>query len=152
MLNKVILIGRLTADVELSQTPTGINYCRFTIAINRPFRKDAEKQADFIGVTAWRATAEFISKYFSKGSAIIVEGSLRNNDYTDKDGIKHYSMEVQASNVSFGGSSGKKSNTNNVIGQAEQNSNAIAQTVNEPIQIGNLNEFEEILSDGEVPF
>jgi single-strand DNA-binding protein len=152
MLNKVILIGRLTADVELSQTPTGINYCRFTIAINRPFRKDAEKQADFIGVTAWRATAEFISKYFSKGSAIIVEGSLRNNDYTDKDGIKHYSMEVLASNVSFGGSSGKKSNTNNVIGQAEQNSNAIAQTVNEPIQIGNLNEFEEILSDGEVPF
>ena len=152
MLNKVILIGRLTADVELSQTPTGINYCRFTIAINRPFRKDAEKQADFIGVTAWRATAEFISKYFSKGSAIIVEGSLRNNDYTDKDGIKHYSMEVLASNVSFGGSSGKKSNTNNVIVQAEQNSNAIAQTVNEPIQIGNLNEFEEILSDGEVPF
>jgi len=152
MLNKVILIGRLTADVELSQTPTGINYCRFTIAINRPFQKDKEEQADFIRVTAWRATAEFISKYFSKGSAIIVEGSLRNNDYTDKDGIKHYSMNVLASNVSFGGSNGKKSNTNNVIGQAEQNSNDIVQTVNEPIQIGNLNEFEEILSDGEVPF
>ncbi len=152
MLNKVILVGRMVRDPELNTTNSGIAVCRFTVAIDRPFRKDAEKQADFIGVTAWRTTAEFISKYFAKGSAIIVEGSLRNNDYTDKDGIKHYSMNVLASNVSFGGSNGKKSNANNVIGQAEQNSNDIVQTVNEPIQIGNLNEFEEILSDGEIPF
>ena len=149
MLNKVILIGRLTADVELSTTTTGINYCRFTVAINRPYVKDKEQQSDFIRITAWRGTAEFISKYFTKGSAIIVDGSLRNNDYTDKDGVKHYTMDVQANNVSFGGSSGK---ANKSTGQAEQNSNAIAQTVNEPIQVGNLDGFEEILSDGEVPF
>ena len=149
MLNKIILVGRLVRDPELNTTNSGIAVCKFTVAVNRPYQKDKEKQADFINVTAWRGTAEFVSKYFSKGSVIIVEGKLQNNDYTDKEGIKHYSMQVMADGVNFGGS--KSENTS----QAESNSNAIAQTVEgagTPIQIGDLNDFEEILSDGEIPF
>lgn len=150
MLNKVILMGRLVRDPELNQTTNGIAVCRFTVAVNRPYQKDKEQQADFINVTAWRGTAEFVSKYFNKGSMIIVEGKLQNNDYTDKEGVKHYSMQVVADNVNFGG--GKSDNTS----QAETNSNAIAQTVegtsDSPIGVGDLSEFEEILSDGDAPF
>ena len=138
MLNKVILMGRLVRDPELNQTTNGISVCRFTVAVNRPYQKDKEQQTDFINVTAWRGTAEFVSKYFSKGSMIIVEGKLQNNDYTDKDGVKHYSMVVQADNVNFGGS--------------KSDSNTSAETTGAPIQIGDLSEFEEILSDGDVPF
>ena len=146
MLNKVILMGRLVRDPELNQTTNGIAVCRFTVAVNRPYQKDKEQQADFINVTAWRGTAEFVSKYFNKGSIIIVEGKLQNNDYTDKDGVKHYSMVVQADNVNFGG--GKSENTS----QIDSNSNATVETTGVPLQIGDLNEFEEILSDGDVPF
>lgn len=152
MLNKVILMGRLVRDPELNQTTNGIAVCRFTVAVNRPYQKDKEQQADFINVTAWRGTAEFVSKYFSKGSIIIVEGKLQNNDYADKEGVKHYSMQVMADNVNFGGS---KSDSNSAS-QVESNSNAIAQTVegasDNPIGVGDLSEFEEILSDGEIPF
>lgn len=147
MLNKVILMGRLVADPELNQTANGIAVCRFTVAVNRPYQKDKERQADFINVTAWRGTAEFVSKYFSKGSVIIVEGKLQNNDYTDKDGVKHYSMVVQADNVNFGG--GKSDNN---ASQVDSNSNATVETTGVPIQIGDLSEFEEILSDGDAPF
>lgn len=141
-------MGRLVRDPELNQTTNGISVCRFTVAVNRPYQKDKEQQADFINVTAWRGTAEFVSKYFSKGSMIIVEGKLQNNDYTDKDGVKHYSMVVQADNVNFGG--GKSEDTS----QAETNSNAITQTVEGTSLPPNLNldDFEEILSDGETPF
>ena len=146
MLNKIILMGRLVRDPELSTTTSGISVCKFTVAVNRPYQKDKERQADFINVTAWRGTAEFVSKYFSKGSVIIVEGKLQNNDYTDKDGVKHYSMQVMADGVNFGGS--KSDNTS----QAETNSNAIVQTVEGASLPPNLDEFEEILSDGEIPF
>lgn len=141
-------MGRLVRDPELNTTNSGIAVCRFTVAVNRPYQKDKEQQADFINVTAWRGTAEFVSKYFSKGSVIIVEGKLQNNDYTDKEGVKHYSMQVVADNVNFGG--GKSENTS----QAETNSNAIAQTVEGTSLPPNLNldDFEEILSDGDVPF
>ena len=149
MLNKIILMGRLARDPELKSTNSNIAVCKFTVAVNRPYQKDKEKQADFINVTAWRGTAEFVSKYFNKGSIIIVEGKLQNNDYTDKDGVKHYSMQVMADNVNFGG--GKSDNGG--ASQAEANSNAIAQTVEGAnIVIGDLGDFEEILSDGEVPF
>ena len=142
-------MGRLVRDPELNQTTNGIAVCKFTVAVNRPYQKDKERQADFINVTAWRGTAEFVSKYFSKGSVIIVEGKLQNNDYTDKDGVKHYSMQVMADNVNFGGSKSEMS-------QAETNSNGIIQTVegtsDSPIGVGNLEDFEEILADGEIPF
>ncbi len=158
MLNKIILMGRLVADPELKQTTNNIAVCRFRVAVDRPYVKDRERQADFISVTCWRHTAEFVSRYFSKGKMIIVEGSLRNNDYTDKDGVKHYAMEVQADNVSFGEAKGGgsginvKENFEPPKQQQPTQSTQRAETVSEPIQIGDLNDFEEILSDGEIPF
>lgn len=101
-MNKVILMGRLTADPEFRQTTGGTPCCRFRIAIDRPKAKDAQQaETDFINVVAWRARAEFVSRYFNKGSRILVEGAMRNNDYTDNNGTKHYGIEVLAENVEF---------------------------------------------------
>lgn len=94
-------MGKLTANPECKQTQNGTAVCRFTVAVNRPYQKDKEQEADFISCQAWRSTADFVSRYFSKGKPIIVEGSLRNNNYTDQNGVKHYSMEVLVSNVEF---------------------------------------------------
>jgi single-strand DNA-binding protein len=107
MFNKIILIERLTADPEFRQTQTGIAMCNFNIAIDRPTYgnnqgNNQEKVADFFRVTTWRYAAEFAAKYFKKGSLIIVEGKAQNNNYTDQQGVKHYSMQVIADNVSFG--------------------------------------------------
>ena len=104
MINTVILMGRLTADPDSGQTQSGTAYCRFTVAVDRNFadKTTGERQADFISCVAWRQTAEFINKYFSKGRMIIIKGSLQNNNYTDKNGVKHYSYDVVADNVSFG--------------------------------------------------
>ena len=160
MLNKVILMGRLTADPELRQTPSGVSSCRFSVAVNRNYtsKETGERQTDFINVVAWRNTAEFVSRYFSKGKMIIVEGSLRNNNYTDQNGVKHYSMDVQADNVSFGESkSASPSNGGIGIGggnfqQPNQQQSVQQQPANESVSLGDLGDFEEILSDGEVPF
>lgn len=104
MLNKVILMGRLCADPDFRQTQSGIAVCRIRVAIDRPYtsKSTGERQADFINVVCWRQQAEFVSRYFHKGSMIIVEGRLQNADYTDGNGVKHYSMDVQADNVTFG--------------------------------------------------
>lgn len=102
MLNRAILMGRLVADPELRQTPNGISVVSFTIAIDRSFSRDRERQADFIDVVAWRQTAEFVSKYFSKGKMIIVEGSIQTRTYEDKQGNKRKAVEVVADNVQFG--------------------------------------------------
>lgn len=162
MLNKVILMGRLTADPELKQTQSGISVCRFSVAVDRPYRKDQqEKQTDFINVTVWRQSAEFVSRYFSKGKMIIVEGSLRNDNYTDANGVKHYSMYVQADNVSFGETKNAAASQQTGFsgGEAYQQpaytapaAPQQAQPAPESLQIGDLGDFEEILSDGEVPF
>ena len=152
-MNKVILIGRLCADPEFRQTTSGIAVCRIRIAVDRPKQKDQERQADFIGCTAWRSTAEFISRYFTKGQKIIVEGSLRNNDYTDNNGVKHYSMDVLIQNVEFGESKGSDGGYQQQSAPAQQTqAPRAAAPASEPLDIGDLGEFEEILSDGEVPF
>lgn len=154
-MNKVILIGRLCSDPEFRQTTSGIAVCRIRIAVDRPKQKDQERQADFIGCTAWRSTAEFISRYFTKGQKIIVEGSLRNNDYTDNNGVKHYSMDVLIQNVEFGESKGSGDSEHQQSAPAQiQQTQAprAAAPASEPLDIGDLGEFEEILSDGEVPF
>jgi single-strand DNA-binding protein len=158
MLNKVILMGRLVADPELRQTSNNISVCRFRIAVNRPYSKDGERVADFISISAWRQTAEFVHRYFSKGKMIIVEGSLRNNDYTDNNGVKHYSMEVLADSVSFGESKSAMGSGINIdesfeppVQQQTQNTQS-SENASAPIQIGDLSDFEEILSDGEIPF
>ena len=100
--NKVILIGNFVADPELKQTPTGISVCRFRLAVQRRFVKDQQEQtADFIDIVAWRQTAEFITKYFTKGPRIGIEGSLRMNKFTDKDGNNRTTYEVVVNNAHF---------------------------------------------------
>lgn len=101
-MNKVILFGRLTDDPEFRQTQSQIPVVKFTVAVNRPKSKDKEQEADFVKCEGWRSTAEFISRYFSKGSAIVIEGQLRNNNYTDSNGVKRYEMKVLIDNVEFG--------------------------------------------------
>ena len=98
--NKVILGGRLTADVELKKTQQGTSVVTFTIAVNRR-GKEQEQQADFINCQAWRNTAEFISKYFKKGSSICVIGSIQTRDWTDKNGQKRYATEVIVDEANF---------------------------------------------------
>lgn len=152
--NLVSLSGRLTADPELKTTQSGISNCRICIAVNRPYQKDKEQEADFINVVAWRQTAEFICKYFQKGSPITVIGSMRNNNYTDSNGVKHYTMDVQADNVGFA----IKNSSDNVSASAagyafaDPPKSAVSTANQESTAIGGLEDFEEILSDGEVPF
>lgn len=152
MLNKVILMGRLVADPELKQTPSNVSTCRFTVACERNFvPKGEERQADFIAVTAWRQTAEFISKYFTKGNMIVVEGNLRTGSYNDKKypDVKHYTMEVYADQVYFGESRAKNDGNQQTSqqNQASQENDNSASTA-----IWNLSEFEEILGNGDLPF
>ena len=184
-MNKVILIGRLTADPELRQTQSGIPSCRFTVAINRPFvdKQTGERQADFISCTAWRQTAEFVTRYFNKGKLIGIEGTLRTGSYQDKNhpDVTHYTTDVMVDNVEFvggknengGGNAQGGYNNNNGYnsygnnggynsGNSYQQNNSYQQTPppqasqpapnNDSMSYGSLNDFEEILSDGDVPF
>ena len=105
MLNKVIIMGRLVKDPELRRTQSGTAVTSFRIAVDRDFKsQDGSKQADFFDVVAWRNTAEFVSKYFTKGRMAVVEGRLQIRDWTDRDGGKRRSAEVVADNVYFGDS------------------------------------------------
>ena len=105
MLNKIILMGRLTRDPELRRTGTGTAVTSFSLAGDRDFKSQSgEKETDFIDIVAWRSTAEFVSKYFTKGRMAVVEGRLQIRDWTDKDGGKRRSAEVVADNVYFGDS------------------------------------------------
>ena len=99
--NKVILVGRLTADPELKQTQGGNLVTSFSIAVNRKVGKDAEKKADFFNIVAWRNTAEFICRHFAKGRAIIVCGRLENRTWTDDQNVKHMVTEIVAEEVDF---------------------------------------------------
>lgn len=101
MLNVVVLTGRLTADPELKTTSSGIAVCSFSIAVERRYRSGEERQVDFINIVAWRASAEFVAKYFKRGQMIAVEGSLQSRRYQDKDGKNRTVYEVVASNVQF---------------------------------------------------
>ena len=105
MLNKIILMGRLTRDPELRRTGTGTAVTSFSLSVDRDFKSQSgEKETDFIDIVAWRSTAEFVSKYFTKGRMAVVEGRLQIRDWTDKDGGKRRSAEVVADNVYFGDS------------------------------------------------
>ena len=106
MLNHIVLMGRLTRDPELRRTATGVAVATFSIAVDRDFANSAtgEKETDFIDIVAWRNTAEFVSKFFTKGRMAVVEGRLQIRDWTDKDGGKRRSAEVVADNVYFGDS------------------------------------------------
>ena len=106
MLNKIFLQGRLVADPELRHTQNGIAVASFRLAVDRDFkdRETGERKADFINIVAWRQTAEFVSRFLTKGRLAIVEGKLQTRDYTDRDGNRRYATEVVADNVYFGDS------------------------------------------------
>ena len=112
MLNKIILMGRLTRDPELRRTQSGTAVASFTLAVDRDYKpQDGERETDFIDIVAWRGTGEFVSKYFTKGRMAVVEGRLQVRDWTDKDGNKRRSTEVVADNVYFGDSKRPESDT-----------------------------------------
>ena len=105
MLNKIFIMGRLTRDPELRRTQNGTAVAGFALAVDRDYKNaDGTKETDFIEVVAWRSSAEFVSKYFTKGRMAVVEGRLQIRDWTDKDGGKRRSAEVVADNVYFGDS------------------------------------------------
>ena len=111
MLNHIVLMGRLTRDVELRTTQSGVSVASFTLACDRDFGgRDGEKETDFIDCVAWRSTADFAAKYFSKGRMAVVSGRLQIRPWTDKEGNKRYSTEVAVENMYFGDSKpdGKK--------------------------------------------
>ena len=105
MINCAVIMGRLTADPELRTTSSGISVTTFCVAVDRSFvRPGEERQADFINVTAWRQTADFVTRYFRKGSMIAVQGSIQTRSYEDKNGNRRTAVEIVADNVSFCGS------------------------------------------------
>lgn len=99
--NKVILGGRLTSDIELKVTQSGISVCSFSLAINRKVAKDQPQKTDFIDCQAWRQTAEFLSRYFKKGSSLCVVGQLQKSEWTDQNGQKRYKVEVVVDEAMF---------------------------------------------------
>lgn len=104
MLNVVAIMGRLVADPELRTTPAGVNVCQFRIACDRNFARQGEqRQADFVDIVAWRAQADFVCKYFSKGSLIAINGRIQTRNYQDKNGNNRTAVEVVANNISFAG-------------------------------------------------
>jgi single-strand DNA-binding protein len=143
-MNKVILMGRLTADPELKQTQSGTSVVSFSIAVDRRFNKDEQKKADFINCVAWRTTAEFVAKYFSKGSQILLVGELQTRTWEDQNGQKRYVTEVIASEVSFCGS--KNSSGGNSYA-AEEHTPAPAFSAPAPAP-----NFEEVSGDEDLPF
>lgn len=143
MLNHITIMGRLTRDPEMRTTQSGVDVASFTLAVDRDFggRDGAEKQTNFIDCTAWRHTAEFVSKYFSKGRMAVVSGRLQIDNYTDSDGNKRRSAKVIADNIYFGDS--KKDGT--AGGQSDsQNTEQItpASTGFVPVEV----------NDSELPF
>ena len=142
MLNKIFIMGRMVADPELRHTQSGTAVATFRLAVDRDFKdKDTgERRADFIGVVAWRSTAEFVSRNFSKGRMAVVCGTLQMRDWTDKEGNKRVSAEVVAENVYFGDSSRERA------ASANGGESGYAPP---PASVG----FAEVdLEDGELPF
>lgn len=141
MLNKIIIMGRLTRDPELRRTGSGTAVTSFSLACDRDFKSQSgEKETDFIEVVAWKNTAEFVSKYFSKGRMAVVEGRLQIRDWTDKAGNKRITAEIVADNVYFGDS------------KRDSDSDGTASSYSAPAP-GGQTDFAEIgEDDGELPF
>lgn len=104
MLNRAVMMGRLCADPELKHTQTQIAVCSFRIAVDRDYGKNGDKETDFFDVVAWRTTAEFICKYFTRGRMIVVDGRMQARPWTDRDGNKRVTTELVADNAYFGDS------------------------------------------------
>ena len=139
MLNSVCLMGRLVADPELRQTPSGVSVCSFRIAVDRTYQpKGQEKQTDFINIITWRSTAEFVSRYFRKGQLVAVQGSIQTGQYTDRDGNKRTTFDVVADNVFFAEKKAESGETKQGAGYDHS----------PDIQ----GDFEEIIGDESLPF
>ena len=145
--NKVILGGRLTADPELKQTPNGVAVVSFSIAVNRIFGSGGQQQTDFFNVTAWRATAEFVSRYFHKGSSICVVGSIQNRSWTDQNGQKRYATDIIADEVQFVDS--RSEGSNGASSQGAYTPDAYTPSYSSS---GMAPKFEEIKTDDDLPF
>lgn len=115
-MNKVVLMGRLTKDPDMRSTQSGTGVCGFSLAVNRRFKQEGQPEADFINITAWGKTAEFASKYFTKGQQVGVIGRIQTRNYDDKDGKKVYVTEVVAEEVYFADSKKEQSNVTTSAG------------------------------------
>ena len=153
MFSKTIIMGRLTKDPELKQTPNGVSVCTFSVAVDRAYApKGGERKADFYNVVAWRQTGEFVSRYFFKGSAILVEGSMECRYYEDKNSVKRQVWELVAGNVSFTGSKKESSGGgDSYYGNAPPEG---AEASGQPLAPSTSQSdcFVEVDDDGDLPF
>ena len=159
MLNVVAIMGRLVANPELKTTTQGTSVCTFRIACDRSYAKQGEeRQADFITITAWRQTAEFVCRYFQKGSMIAIEGSLQTRQYQDKRGSNRTATEVLASQVSFAGSKAAEKPSAQSFDQQTQNHVREANAAHRAPQAapeyaqGSMDDFAAINDDEDLPF
>lgn len=147
MFNKAILIGRITADPELKSTNTGLHVCSFSLAVDRRFSgRDGERKADFLNITTWRQQAEFVCKYFHKGDAMGVEGTIQSRNYEDKTGAKRTAVEIVADSVFFVGSKGSGSNAASAAMPRGESQQPVA------FANGDVSDFEEVETDSDLPF
>ena len=158
MLNVVAIMGRLVYDPELRTTPQGTNVCRFRIACDRNYTpKGEERQADFIDIVAWRKAAEFVSKYFQKGSMIAIEGSLQTHQYQDKQGNNRTAVEVLANRINFAGSKAAEKPAVCDFDQQTESYTREAKTAQSAPQgqqyaQGDADDFIDVTDDGDLPF
>ena len=152
MLNCAVLMGRLVADPELRTTTSGISVTSFRIAVDRSFvRQGEERQADFIDIVAWRQTADFVCRYFRKGSMIAVQGSIQTRAYEDKQGNKRTAVEVVADNVSFCGSKAESGTPGG--NRPYENAAPVAAAPAASFASGSMGDFESIEDDDDsLPF
>ena len=156
-MNVVAIMGRLVADPELRTTTQGNSVCSFRIACDRSYvQQGQERQADFIDVIAWRQQAEFVSKYFQRGSLIAVEGSLQTRQYQDKNGNRRSAVEVVANNISFAGA--KRQDAQSVPSYEQQTTSHVqqakaAQNASQPAYTqGSMEDFVVMNDDDDLPF
>lgn len=151
MLNKIFIMGRLTRDPELRRTQNGTAVAGFALAVDRDFKNaDGTKETDFIEVVAWRSSAEFVSKYFTKGRMAIVEGRLQIRDWTDKNGNKRRNAEVVADNVYFGDSKKEGDSSGGSYGGSSGGYKAAGKSVDVEPDTEDFVEVED--DDGDLPF
>ena len=155
MLNVAVVMGRLVADPELRHTPNDVAVTSFTLAVDRSYVKSgAERQVDFIDIVAWRNTADFICKYFRKGQMMAVHGSIQTRTYTDNNGAKRKAFEIVADDVNFADSKRDNGGTTASYGNNDYSAARTA-AYSEPAPAyssGSSSDFEEILSDDDLPF
>ena len=152
MLNVVAIMGRLVADPELRTTPAGVNVCRFRIACERNFvAQGQQRQADFVDVAAWRQQADFVCRYFAKGSLIAINGRIQTRNYQDKQGNNRTAFEVVAENINFGGSRGTGTKAVDEGGEAAPRADAWPKA-DPPAGYGNVDDFAVIDDSDDLPF